>query len=178
MHFFITRCVWNDGKHQGVFEVFVGDSIWSSATPPTSTLMCDTNNLEPWPFLGSGPRFWNRGSETIRLNSFVQLLSSVDFQRWSHFYIKGTQCNNIASQLVQPNPVWSSNSKIHISIVFVRWRNSANLDCILLLQIFSVSLPRKQWNVHCGAEGARRQMSDVTMGFMPRLRRHCAPISG
>ena len=29
-------------------------------------------------------------------------------------------------------------------------------------------------NVHCGAEGARRQMSNVTMGFMPRPRRHSA----
>ena len=31
-----------------------------------------------------------------------------------------------------------------------------------------------QWNiyVHCGAEEARRQASDVTMGFIPRPRRH------
>ena len=29
-------------------------------------------------------------------------------------------------------------------------------------------------NVHCGAEEARRQASDVTMGFMPRPRRHSA----
>ena len=35
------RGVCSDDKHQGVFEVFVGDSPWSGATPPTATLMCD-----------------------------------------------------------------------------------------------------------------------------------------
>ena len=55
VHFFIARRVWSDDKHQGVFEVFVGDSSWSGAISPT----------EPRRFLGSGHRFGNRGSKAI-----------------------------------------------------------------------------------------------------------------
>ena len=46
--------------HQSVFDVFVGDSPWSGATPQTPTLMCDPNIFEPRHFLGSGSRFVNR----------------------------------------------------------------------------------------------------------------------
>ena len=56
IHWSLSFCAYlHYGKHQGVFEVFVGDSPWSGVTPPTPIPMCDHNILE------SGPRFENRG---------------------------------------------------------------------------------------------------------------------
>ena len=53
VHFFIARRVRSDGKHRGVFDVFVGDQSGSDATPPTPTLFCDAN-------FSSGDSFWGR----------------------------------------------------------------------------------------------------------------------
>ena len=48
-----------------VFEVFVGNSLWSGATPPTPNLMCDSN--KPRPYLRSGFRFGNRDRNSFEL---------------------------------------------------------------------------------------------------------------
>ena len=63
-------------------SLFVGDSPWNGVTPPTA------NIFEPWPFLGSGLRFGNRGA---RKCSWLILLNRA-LKLWFFSVFYSTTC--------------------------------------------------------------------------------------
>ena len=65
---------------------------------------------------------------------------------------------------------------LYIGVSSAYWGIFYILGCLLLIALSSACqcIVCLCGYVHCGAEESRRQASDVTMGFMPRPRRHSA----